>query len=234
MPNLSRIDQLNWKQIQDDVLGRGFAVTDRILLDDEIESLKSSYGEEGLYRKTIVMQRYSMGRGEYKYFRYPLPDIVQGLREMFYEKLAPLANEWSLRLGLESRYPPLHKDFLMECSGAAQTIPTPLILRYGKGDYNCLHQDLYGKLWFPFQVIFGLSDESDYKGGELVLTKQRPRLQSIPYVLKIPKGAAVVTSTNFHAEKSVRGYYRAGMKHGVAEVSEGERYTLGVIFHDAQ
>ncbi|RYZ81398.1 MAG: hypothetical protein EOP04_24055 [Proteobacteria bacterium] len=180
------------------------------------------------------MQRFSMGRGEYKYFRYPLPDVVQELRERFYEKLAPLANEWCSRLALDIQYPLLHKDFLAECAVAGQVVPTPLILHYGKGDYNCLHQDLYGKVWFPFQVIIGLSNESAYEGGELVLTKQRPRLQSIPYVLKIPRGSAVVTSTNFHSEKGVRGYYRAPMKHGVAEVIEGERFTLGLIFHDAQ
>lgn len=231
---ISRIEKFDWNKISEDLLGRGFAVTDRLLLDVEIEALKASYSQEDLYRKTIVMQRYSMGRGEYKYFRYPLPDLVQGLRDSFYAKLAPLANDWSSRLALENRYPQTHEDFLSECLAASQSVPTPLILHYSKGDYNCLHQDLYGKVWFPFQVIFGLSDETEYQGGELVLTKQRPRLQSIPYVMKIPKGSAVVTTTNFHAEKGVRGFYRAPMKHGVAEVTSGERYTLGLIFHDSQ
>ncbi|RZA14067.1 MAG: hypothetical protein EOP10_28660, partial [Proteobacteria bacterium] len=204
---ISRIEKFDWNEISEDLLGRGFAVTDRLLFDDEIEALKASYEQEDLYRKTIVMQRYSMGRGEYKYYRYPLPDLVQDLRKSFYAKLFPLANEWSSRLGLENRYPQTHEDFLSECLAASQSVPTPLILHYSKGDYNCLHQDLYGKVWFPFQVIFGLSDETEYQGGELVLTKQRPRLQSIPYVMKIPKGAAVITTTNFHAEKGMRGFY---------------------------
>ncbi|MBC7661239.1 MAG: 2OG-Fe(II) oxygenase [Chitinophagaceae bacterium] len=229
-----RIKNLNWARIADEVLDRGFSETDRILSDEACGALKAAYDDTRLYRKTIVMQRYSMGRGEYKYFDYPLPSPVQALRSALYEKLHPIALEWCQRLGMEKDFPQSHDDFLKRCKEVTQSLPTPLILKYGPGDYNCLHQDLYGEEGFPFQVIVALSDLENYEGGELVLTKQRPRLQTIPYVLRIPKGHAIVTTTHFHAQKGVKGFYRAPMRHGVSAVRSGERFTLGLIFHDAR
>ncbi len=229
------VAMLDWLRISRELLDRGFAVTGRMLSDEDCLGLREGYAKAELYRKTIVMQRYSMGRGEYKYFADPLPPLVRELRENLYVQLSPVADEWCRRLGMEKTYPDRHQDFLELCRKEGQVEPTPLILRYQAGDYNCLHQDLYGEVWFPFQVIFGLSEPGkDYEGGELVLTKQRPRLQTIPYVLSIPKGAAVITTTNFHPEKSVKGHYRALMRHGVGEIRSGERFTLGIIFHNAR
>ncbi|MEI9919455.1 MAG: 2OG-Fe(II) oxygenase [Bacteroidota bacterium] len=213
----------------------GFAVIKKFLPDDECKDLIDNYSNDQLYRNTIDMKRYRFGEGQYRYFDYPLPSIIQKIRTELYPSLATLANEWHEKLSIDLKYPPTHEEFIDACRKHQQLRPTPLILRYGPGGYNTLHQDLYGDVYFPFQVVFMLTQKGvDYEGGEFVLTEQVPRAQSMARVVNADKGDAVIFTTNFRPVKGSRGYYRAKLKHGVSEVIKGERYAMGVIFHDAR
>jgi hypothetical protein len=192
------------------------------------------YSNDDLFRSRVVMARHGFGRGEYKYFSYPLPEIVALLRTSFYPTLAIIANRWNEALGVESRFPDKHEEFLDRCHQAGQTKPTPLLLQYGPGDFNCLHQDLYGERVFPLQVAFLLSEpEKDFIGGEFVLTEQRPRMQSRAEVVSLRKGDGVVFPVHHRPVKGLRGVYRVNMRHGVSRLRTGRRHTLGIIFHDA-
>jgi hypothetical protein len=220
------LDQLN---------ATGFAIIKNFLTDDQCEELINNYSNDNLYRSTIDMRRYRFGEGQYRYFNYPLPAIIQKIRTDLYPALADLANEWHEKLSINIKYPPTHEEFIEVCHRNSQLRPTPLILRYGPGGYNTLHQDLYGDIYFPFQVAFMLTQKGvDYEGGEFVLTEQVPRGQSIARVVNVNKGDAVVFTTNFRPVNGSRGYYRAKLKHGVSEVLSGRRYAMGVIFHDGK
>jgi hypothetical protein len=228
------IHTMNWGNITENLNAKGFAVIENVLSEAECNHLSGFYQDNYLYRSTIHMQRYRFGKGEYKYFNYPLPPTVQSLREIFYSPLATVANEWMQKLETTIQYPVLHGDFLKECHNKAQRRPTPLILRYEAGGYNTLHQDLYGEIYFPFQIVFVLTQAGrGHCGGEFVLTEQTPRAQSKVEVLQPNQGDAIIFTTNFRPVHGSRGYYRAKMKHGVSEIKNGVRYSLGIIFHDA-
>jgi len=229
-----RINQLNWNGITDDMNDHGYALIPKVLTNGECDELILQYNNQDLYRKTINMERYRFGLGEYKYFQYPLPVIVQQLREDVYPNLAPIANNWMRVLNIDKHFPSELDTLLDQCHQQNQTRPTPLILQYGKGGYNTLHQDLYGDVYFPMQLVVFLNEpDEDYEGGEFVLIEQRPRAQSKAIVLKPKKGDMLVFTTNFKPVKGSKGYYRVNMKHGVSELSSGKRHTLGIIFHDA-
>ena len=213
----------------------GFARIKNFLTVDQCADLIKNYSNDKLYRNTIDMRRYRFGEGQYRYFNYPLPDLVQKTRTSLYEPLAVFANEWNEKLSIDVRYPKTHKEFIEVCHKHNQLRPTPLILRYEVGGHNTLHQDLYGDIYFPFQVVFMLTQEGeDFEGGEFVITEQVPRAQSIAKVIHANKGDAVAFTTNFRPVNGTRGYYRAKLKHGVSEVLKGERYAMGVIFHDGK
>jgi hypothetical protein len=196
--------------------------------------LAALYPEDHLFRSLVVMARHGFGSGEYRYFAYPLPPDIAALREAFYERLAPLANAWNERLGLDQRYPASHAEYLARCHAASQTRPTPLLLKYGEGDYNCLHQDLYGEHVFPLQVALLLSEPGeDFQGGEFVITEQRPRMQTRAEVLNLRQGDAALFAVSHRPVQGTRGTYRVNLRHGVSRLRGGERYTLGIIFHDA-
>jgi uncharacterized protein len=213
----------------------GYERLGTLLTVAECRQLRSLYGEERHFRSRISMAQYRFGRGEYQYFRYPLPEVVSGLRTRLYARLAPVANEWAHKLGLPTQYSAAHAEFLAHCHAQGQARPTPLLLRYQAGDYNCLHQDLYGAVAFPFQVILALSEPgAEYEGGELLLVEQRPRAQSAGHSLTLRQGEAVAIATRWRPMPSARGYSRANLRHGVSPVTAGERFTLGIIFHDAE
>ena len=225
---------LDRQKIADHLWADGYAPLGKLLNAGECRALRTLYGDESHFRKHIDMARYRFGEGTYRYLAYPLPEKIAMLREELYATLAPIADEWMKALGLDAKFPPSLKSFLALCKKHGQTRPTPLILRYEEGGYNCLHQDLYGEIVFPFQIVIGLSDpEKNYEGGELLLIEQRPRAQSIGHALKLGLGEAVVITTRYRPVKGTRGYYRANLRHGVSRITEGERYTLGIIFHDA-
>lgn len=225
---------LKWDDITISLHEKGYAYIRNIFSGEECNHLVSLYADEHLYRNVINMQRYRFGKGEYKYFQYPLPAILQSARELLYEPLALVANSWMEKLSLETRFPKHHQELIEECKTKGQRRPTPLILRYEAGGFNTLHQDLYGKIYFPFQVVFMLTQPGkDHQGGEFVLTEQVPRAQSKAEVLNLNQGDAIIFTTNFRPVKGTRGYYRATMKHGVSEIRAGIRYSLGIIFHDA-
>lgn len=227
-------EAINWNSVSDSLNENGFAHLSGILLKEECEQLKSLYGKQDLFRSVINMQRYRFGKGEYKYFSYPLPEILQTVREKFYEKLAPVANDWMKKLDISINYPSTHKEFIEECHSKKQLRPTPLILRYEAGGFNTLHQDLYGEVYFPFQIVFVLTQPgTDHTGGELVFVEQLPRAQSKAEVISPQQGDAIIFTTNFRPVLSTRGYYRAKMKHGVSPLKSGVRFATGVIFHDA-
>jgi len=229
------IESADWEKITENMNRSGFAVLPQILHPEQCENLISQYQNQPLYRKTIVMERYRFGLGEYKYFRYPLPDLIQQIRESVYPRLVPIANNWMKVLNIDKTFPKSLDELHELCRENAQTEPTVLILKYGKGGHNTLHQDLYGEIFFPIQLVIFLNDpEKEYEGGEFVLLQQTPRAQSKATVLKPKKGDVLSFTTNFRPAKGGKGYYRMNMKHGVSEVHAGERYTLGVIFHDAQ
>ena len=229
-----RINQLNWDKITEDMNERGYSSTPEVLTVPECEELILQYNNDALYRKTINMERYRFGLGEYKYYQYPLPGLVQQLRENVYPKLAPIANNWMRALNINQHFPENLDQLLELCHTHNQNRPTPLILQYGKGGYNTLHQDLYGDVFFPMQMVLFLNEpDVDYEGGEFVLIEQRPRAQSKAIVLKPGKGDMLLFTTNFRPVKGSKGYYRVNMKHGVSELTAGKRHTLGVIFHDA-
>ncbi|MEQ8424486.1 MAG: 2OG-Fe(II) oxygenase [Cyclobacteriaceae bacterium] len=222
------------KLVFDQLNESGFSILPNTLGANECKSLISLYEKDSLYRSIISMQRYRFGKGEYKYFDYPLPPIVEKLRTSLYPSLSKLANEWMTKLNIDSKYPVDHSAFIEICKSKKQNRPTPLILKYESGDFNTLHQDLYGEVSFPFQVIISLTQRNtDYEGGELVLTEQVPRAQSKAMVITPNLGDAVIVTTNFRPVLGTRGYYRANLRHGVSEVKSGRRFTLGIVFHDA-
>ncbi|MCY6380293.1 2OG-Fe(II) oxygenase [Hoeflea prorocentri] len=228
------VASLDWQRLHEAIDERGFAVTEPVLGKAECRTLAGLYDDASLFRSRIVMARHSFGRGEYQYFSYPLPEWVAEMRVAFYAHLAPVANRWHAALNSGIRFPDEHRDFLNRCHDAGQTQPTPLLLRYGVGDYNCLHQDLYGEHVFPLQVAILLSEPgADFTGGEFVLTEQRPRMQSRPEVVGLTQGAAVVFAVNERPVAGKRGVYRVRMRHGVSQVKSGHRHVLGLIFHDA-
>jgi uncharacterized protein len=229
-----RLSGLDWLSITSQLDQKGFALVSKLLTDEECRQLISDYDQASLYRKTITMERYRFGLGEYKYFNYPLPGLIQTLRENVYTRLAPLANKWMKELGNEQQFPPLFGSLQQLSRKHKQVFPTVLILKYGKGGYNTMHQDLYGDLFFPIQAVFFLNEPGkDYSGGEFVLTQQIPRAQSKAMVLQPGKADMLLFTTNYRPVKGVKGYYRVNMKHGVSELHDGERHTLGIIFHDA-
>jgi hypothetical protein len=230
----NRIDSLNWTRIAMDLDEQGKALIPCLLSPDECDALAGQYDNDDLYRSRVVMARHGFGRGEYKYFRYPLPNIVQELRTAIYPQLVPVANRWHQALNIDVRFPDKHAAFIERCHHAGQVRPTPLILKYGAGDYNCLHQDLYGEHVFPLQVAILLSQPGhDFTGGEFVLTEQRPRMQSRPMVVPLRQGDAVVFAVHYRPVQGTRGAYRVNMRHGVSCLRSGHRHTVGVIFHDA-
>jgi hypothetical protein len=229
-----RINLLNWDGITEDMNERGYASASNILTGAECDEVTLQYYNQALYRKTINMERYQFGLGEYKYYQYPLPVIVQQLRENVYPKLAPIANTWMRVLNIDKHFPESLIQLTELCNETKQHRPTPLILQYEKGGYNALHQDLYGDVYFPMQLVIFLSEpDADYEGGEFVLIEQRPRAQSKAIVLKPRKGDMLLFTTNFRPVKGTKGNYRVNMKHGVSEITAGKRHTLGIIFHDA-
>jgi uncharacterized protein len=231
---VERIDALDWDGIAGELDANGSAVIPQLLSPVQCDALAGLYDDDELHRSRVVMARHGFGRGEYKYFRYPLPDPVQALRGALYPRLAPLANRWNAAMKIDVAYPPRHRDFLARCHAAGQSRPTPLLLRYGAGDFNCLHQDLYGEHVFPLQVAILLSQPGrDFSGGEFVLTEQRPRMQSRPEVVSLSQGDAVVFAVHQRPVRGVRGTYRVNLRHGVSRLRSGRRHTLGVIFHDA-
>jgi hypothetical protein len=224
----------DWQRIAADLDAHGCAVADAVLSPAECKVLAASYAEEGLFRSRIVMARHGFGRGEYKYFAYPLPAVVASLRSALYPPLASIANHWNEALGIDVRYPDEHAAFLEWCHKAGQIRPTPLLLHYGEGDYNCLHQDLYGEHVFPLQVAFLLSVPGhDFTGGEFVLTEQRPRQQSRAEVVPLSQGDGVIFPVHHRPVQGTKGWYRVNLRHGVSRVRSGQRHTLGIIFHDA-
>lgn len=230
-----KLRDINWLAVGAELDARGYAVLKSLLPQVQCAAMADLYQEPARFRKTIDMGRYNFGQGEYKYFSYPLPDDVAELRAAFYAPLSVLANRWNAAMGIEARYPASHAEFLRLCHTAGQNRPTPLMLRYAPGDYNCLHQDLYGDMVFPFQVVFLLSaPQQDFTGGEFVLTEQRPRMQSRPYVVSLAQGDAVIFPVRYRPVQGGRGVYRVAMRHGVSQVLSGQRQTLGIIFHDAQ
>ncbi len=230
----TRIDRLDWKQLSGDIDQRGWATTGPLLTAKECRDLIASYDTDRLFRSRVEMARHGFGRGEYRYFIYPLPPLIEQLRQSLYERLVPLANQWREALGVTSPFPASHAQYLARCRAAGQTRPTPLLLRYGPGDYNCLHQDLYGELNFPLQAAFLLSrPREDYTGGEFVLTEQRPRMQSRVQVVPLAAGEAVIFAVNHRPVQGTRGTYRVAMRHGVSMVRTGSRHALGIILHDA-
>lgn len=227
-------NSLNWQRIANDLDAQGSAILPALLDPQQCDDLAALYQPAVGFRSHVVMQRHGFGRGAYRYFSYPLPPLVQDLRTMLYPYLAPIANRWNERMGLETRFPNDHAAFLARCHSAGQARPTPLLLQYGAGDYNCLHQDLYGAHVFPLQLAVLLSAPGeDFDGGEFVLTEQRPRMQSRVEVLPLRKGDAVIFAVNDRPVAGTRGDYRVKMRHGVSLIRTGHRHTLGIIFHDA-
>jgi uncharacterized protein len=227
-------EALQAEHVENDLWAQGYARLGRLLSNEACDELRAVYSAEAPFRSTIEMQRYRFGRGEYRYFKYPLPERVQSLREQLYELLVPTARNWMKALGMTTHYPGTLRAYLRSCRTAGQGRPTPLLLRYRSTDFNCLHQDVYGALVFPFQVIAGLSaPQEEYQGGELLLVEQRPRAQSIGHALRIEKGEAIAITTRYRPVRGTKGFYRANIRHGVSQVTEGERFTLGIIFHDA-
>ncbi len=229
-----RIEQLNWDSLAEHLHLHGHAKTGALLTPEECKAISEQYSNESLYRSRVVMARHGFGLGEYKYFQYPLPDMHQAMREVLYPPLAKVANHWQEVMGVEQRFPTTLEEMLSRCHEAGQVKPTPLILKYGAGDYNCLHQDLYGEHVFPLQAVFLLSKPNvDFTGGEFVLVEQRPRMQSKPQVVPLLQGEAVIFAVHHRPKQGSRGSYRVNLRHGVSEVRSGERFTTGIIFHDA-
>lgn len=230
----NKIKTLDWALITESMHSNGYAIVSEILISKQCEEIIQLYQKQELFRKIVVMERYRFGKGEYKYFDYPLPKIIQELREIIYPYLSPIANQWMNALKINTQFPNSLQELKKQCQANEQKKPTPLILQYGKGGFNTLHQDLYGDVYFPIQTVFFLNEpDKDFTGGEFVLTQQTPRAQSKAIVLKPKKGDMLIFTTNFRPIKGTRGYYRVNMKHGVSEIKSGQRNTLGIIFHDA-
>ena len=234
-PAVARVARYDWNKVAAELSGYGCAVLERLLGAEECTTIAALYPHEEHFRSHVVMARHGFGKGEYRYFKYPLPSLIHDLRGALYPRLAPIANEWSERMGEEARYPDEHAAFLELCHQAGQIRPTPLLLQYGAGDFNCLHQDLYGELAFPLQVAILLSEPGrDFTGGEFVLTEQRPRMQSRAEVVPLRQGDAVAFAVHNRPVKGAKGNYRVNLRHGVSRVRSGRRHTLGIIFHDAR
>ena len=232
---IERLEMLDWERNTDELNTLGNVVVPELLSGDECQAVADLYREESVFRSRVVMASHGFGRGEYKYFRYPLPEIIAELRPALYTRLAPVANRWNEAMDIGVRYPETHDAFLRKCHAAGQSKPTPLLLQYAEGDYNCLHQDLYGEHVFPIQVAILLSEPGkDFTGGEFVLTEQRPRMQSRAEVVPLRQGDGVAFAVHHRPVKGTRGTYRVNMRHGVSRLRSGKRYTLGIIFHDAQ
>lgn len=231
---MQRVEALDWAQASSDLDARGSAMIEGLLSTAECDALAGLYPQQDAFRSRVVMARHGFGRGEYQYFRYPLPGLVARLRAALYPKLAPIANHWNTAMGIDVRYPAQHAAFIERCHAAGQTRPTPLLLQYGADDYNCLHQDLYGEHVFPLQMVILLSEPGrDFTGGEFVMTEQRPRMQSRPEVVPLRQGDAVVIAVHHRPVQGARGVYRVNLRHGVSRVRCGHRHTVGIIFHDA-
>jgi hypothetical protein len=231
----ANIASLDWTSIEAQLTDSGHATTGPLLTSEQCRELAAGYEDPAHFRSRIVMSRHGFGRGEYQYYSYPLPPIIQTLRDALYPPLACVANNWNQALGNSVAFPAEHSVFKQLCHQAGQTRPTPLLLKYDQGDYNCLHQDLYGSLVFPLQVAFLLSNPArDFTGGEFVLTEQRPRMQSRASVVPLRQGEAVIFAVNHRPQRGTRGVYRVALRHGVSTIRSGRRFTLGVIFHDAQ
>jgi uncharacterized protein len=229
-----RTRALDWDRAARALDAAGNAMLERLLSPDECRSLASMYAADDIFRNRIVMARHGFGRGEYKYFAYPLPELIDALRTAIYPRLAPLADRWNGVMGIDVRYPATHADFLARCHAAGQRRPTPLLLQYGAGDFNALHQDLYGEHVFPLQAVFLLSQPGeDFEGGEFVLTEQRPRMQSRAEVVPLRQGDAAIFAVHHRPVPGRRGHYRVKLRHGVSRVRSGHRHTTGIIFHDA-
>ena len=234
-PAGQRIGALDWARAARELDAYGSALLGGLVPPDQCEALAELYVRDDLFRSRIVMARHGFGRGEYKYFAYPLPDLVAGLRTALYGRLAPIANRWNAAMGLEARYPDTHHPYLAQCHAAGQRKPTPLLLQYDADDYNCLHQDVYGEHVFPLQVAVLLSAPGrDFTGGEFVMTEQRPRMQSRAEVVPLRQGDGVVFAVHHRPVQGTRGVYRVNLRHGVSRIRSGRRHTMGIIFHDAQ
>jgi hypothetical protein len=229
-----RIENTDWAAVTQSMNDKGYAAIPAILQADECEALINNYGDASLYRKTIQMEHHGYGLGQYKYYNYPLPGVVQQLRQGVYPHIAPIANSWMQVLNIDKQFPDTLNQLTELCHLHNQLRPTPLILKYGMGGYNAMHQDLYGEVYFPMQLVVCLNEPGqDFTGGEFVLVEQRPRMQSRAMVLNPRKGDMLLFTTNFRPVKGSKGYYRVNMRHGVSEVTAGNRHTLGIIFHDA-
>lgn len=231
----TRLAAYDWRAFASELNTYGCAVLGNVLTPGECREIAALYSHEEHFRSHIHMTRHGFGRGEYRYFKYPLPDLVGGLRTALYPRLANIANEWHEHIGVGQRYPSSHRDFLDQCHAGGQTRPTPLLLQYVPGDFNCLHQDLYGELAFPLQVAFLLSEPGrDFTGGEFVLTEQRPRMQSRVEVVPLKQGDAVTFAVHTRPVQGAKGSYRVSLRHGVSRIRSGRRHTMGIIFHDAR
>jgi hypothetical protein len=232
---MQHITKLDWQKISNELNEFGYSVSDPVLSSEECTQLIQLYPDDSIFRSRIQMERYRFGAGEYKYFGYPLPSVIQKLREEIYPQLVSTANRWMKELGMKQEYPDSLDQFLERCHKSGQKRPTPLMLTYKKDDYNCLHQDLYGEEFFPIQGTCMLSQPGvDFKGGEFLLVEQRPRAQSVGHVVSIPQGSMVFFATSFRPVRGTRGSYRVTMRHGVSRLHSGSRFTLGIIFHDAK
>jgi hypothetical protein len=230
-----RLTGYDWNAFATELGDHGCAMLPQILTPEECRTIAALYPHDAHFRSHIHMARHGFGRGEYRYFKYPLPHLIEGLRSSLYPRLASVANDWNGRMGVDRRYPDAHGDFLNECHAAGQTRPTPLLLQYGPGDFNCLHQDLYGDLVFPLQAAILLSEPGrDFTGGEFVLTEQRPRMQSRVEVVPLHQGGAVVFAVHNRPVRGSKGSYRVNLRHGVSRLRSGQRHTAGIIFHDAR
>jgi uncharacterized protein len=233
-PVVDRTGAIDWGRVSQDLDAYGSAVVERLLSPEECRDLIALYPVDDLFRSRVVMARHGFGRGEYKYFQYPLPDTIAGLRTAVYPRLAPIANRWNEAMSMDVRYPEEHADFIARCHEAGQRKPTPLLLRYEAGDYNCLHQDVYGEHVFHLQLAILLSEPGrDFTGGEFVMTEQRPRMQSRAEVVPLRQGDGVVFAVHHRPVRGSRGVYRVNLRHGVSRVRSGHRHTVGIIFHDA-
>jgi hypothetical protein len=229
-----RVDTFDWRGIGKELDQQGNSVMEHLLSPKECREIAGLYPRDEIFRSRVVMGRHGFGRGEYKYFRYPLPDLLGELRTAVYPRLVPVANRWNETMGIDARYPEKHADFIERCHNAGQERPTPLLLQYGVDDYNCLHQDLYGEHVFPLQLAILLSDPgADFTGGEFIMTEQRPRMQSRPMVVPLRQGDGVVFAVHNRPVQGTRSTYRVNLRHGVSRIRSGRRHTVGIIFHDA-
>lgn len=230
-----KLASLDWPTITTHLNEHGFATIGPLLSPPQCVELSKGYDHASQFRSRVVMSNHGFGRGEYQYYAYPLPELIQTLRTSLYRSLTPIANQWNLSLNQPANFPSQHREFLKLCHQAGQSRPTPLLLKYRQDDYNCLHQDLYGELFFPLQVAFLLSKPGqDFTGGEFVLTEQRPRMQSRASVVPLHQGEAVIFAVNHRPQRGTRGTYRVLLRHGVSAIRSGHRFTLGIIFHDAR